>query len=91
MVQNILRTTERTVIAVIYLDLLLQTAETMDAMANAATYFFFAGVAIWPPPPPHNRNQPPAHLRTIPQRRSPPAADRRVAHERESGGESPFA
>ena len=33
----------------------------------------------------HNRNQPPKHLRTIPQCRSPPAADRRVAHERESG------
>ena len=39
--------TERTVIAVIVLDLLLQAAETMDAMANAATIFFWAGVAIW--------------------------------------------
>ena len=34
---------------------------------------------------PHKRNQPPEYLRTIPQCRSPPAADRRVAHERESG------
>ena len=33
----------------------------------------------------HNRNRPPEHFRTIPQCRSPPAADRRVAHERESG------
>ena len=39
--------TERTVIAVIILDLLLQTAETMEAMTNAATLFFWVGVAIW--------------------------------------------
>ena len=39
--------TERAVIAVIVLDLLLQTAETTEAMTNAATLFFWAGVAIW--------------------------------------------
>ena len=39
--------TERTVIAVIVLDLVLQTAETTEAMTNAATLFFWAGVAIW--------------------------------------------
>ncbi|MDE2805532.1 MAG: ion transporter [Gemmatimonadota bacterium] len=39
--------TERAVIAVICLDLVLQAAETVDAMAGAATFFFFAGVAVW--------------------------------------------
>ena len=39
--------TERTVIAVICLDLLLQTVETTEAMTNAATLFFWAGVGIW--------------------------------------------
>ena len=34
---------------------------------------------------PTSRNPPPEYFRTIPQCRSPPAADRRVAHERESG------
>ena len=35
------------VLAVIGVDLLLQTAETVDALANAATLFFWAGVGIW--------------------------------------------
>ena len=39
--------TERAVIAVICLDLVLQTAETVDALAGAATFFFIAGVAVW--------------------------------------------
>ena len=39
--------TERAIIAVICLDLMLQTAETADAMAGAATFFFFAGVGVW--------------------------------------------
>ena len=39
--------TERAVLAVIGVDLLLQTTETLDAMANATTFFFWAGVAIW--------------------------------------------
>ena len=38
---------ERAVLAVIGLDLLLQTAETMDALAHASTLFFWAGVGIW--------------------------------------------
>ena len=39
--------TERAIIAVICLDLMLQTADTADAMAGAATFFFFAGVGVW--------------------------------------------
>ena len=39
--------TERLVLAVIGVDLLLQTAETMDMLADAATLFFWAGVGIW--------------------------------------------
>lgn len=39
--------TERMVLAIIGLDLLLQTAETVDMLANAATFFFWAGVGIW--------------------------------------------
>ncbi|WP_420439863.1 ion transporter [Candidatus Palauibacter sp.] len=39
--------TERAVLAVIGADLLLQTAETVDALTHAATFFFWAGVAIW--------------------------------------------
>ncbi len=39
--------TERAVIAVIIIDLVLQTAETVEALSNAATLFFYAGVAIW--------------------------------------------
>lgn len=35
------------VLAVIGVDLLLQTAETVDMLANAATLFFWAGVGIW--------------------------------------------
>lgn len=38
---------ERSVIAVICVDLVLQTAETMDAMAGAARLFFWAGVGVW--------------------------------------------
>ena len=38
---------ERAVIAVICVDLVLQTAETVDAMAGAATFFFWAGVGVW--------------------------------------------
>ena len=38
---------ERAVIAVICVDLMLQTAETVDAMAGAATFFFWAGVGVW--------------------------------------------
>ena len=39
--------TERMVLAVIGLDLLLQTAETVDMLTNAATLFFWAGAGIW--------------------------------------------
>lgn len=38
---------ERLILAVIGIDLLIQTAETIDAFARAATLFFWAGVAIW--------------------------------------------
>ena len=38
---------ERAVIAVICLDLVLQTAETVDALAGAAMFFFWAGVSVW--------------------------------------------
>ena len=39
--------TEHMVLAVIGIDLLLQTAETVEARAGAATFFFWAGVGIW--------------------------------------------
>ena len=39
--------TERAVLAVIGADLLLQTAETVDALTHAAPFFFSADVAIW--------------------------------------------
>ena len=38
---------ERAVIAVILVDLVLQIAETSDAMAGAGTFFFWAGVGVW--------------------------------------------
>ena len=38
---------ERAVLAVIGLDLLLQTAETIDALAHLRTLFLWAGVGIW--------------------------------------------
>ena len=38
---------ELTVIAVICVDLVLQTAETAETMAGAATFFFWAGVGVW--------------------------------------------
>ena len=38
---------ERVVIAVICVDLVLQAAETVDAMAGAATFFFWARVGVW--------------------------------------------
>ena len=38
---------ERAVLAVIGVDLLLQIAETADAGAGAATFFFWAGVGVW--------------------------------------------
>ncbi|MYA12826.1 MAG: ion transporter [Gemmatimonadetes bacterium] len=39
--------TERLVLAVIGLDLILQTAETIDALAHLGTLFFWADVVIW--------------------------------------------
>ncbi|MDE0232324.1 MAG: ion transporter, partial [bacterium] len=39
--------TELTVIALICVDLVLQTAETAETMAGAATFFFWAGVSVW--------------------------------------------
>ena len=39
--------TERAVIAVICVDLVLQVAETADAMAGAATFFFCARAGVW--------------------------------------------
>ena len=39
--------TERLVLAVIGLDLLLQTAETIEALAHLRTLFYGAGVGIW--------------------------------------------
>ncbi|MDE2975000.1 MAG: potassium channel family protein [Gemmatimonadota bacterium] len=39
--------TERAVIAVICVDLVLQAAETIHALADAATVFFWARVGIW--------------------------------------------
>ena len=38
---------EHAVIAVILVDLVLQIAETSDAMAGAGTFFFWAGVGVW--------------------------------------------
>ena len=38
---------ERAVLAVIGIDLLLQTAETQGALAHLATVFFWAGVGVW--------------------------------------------
>ena len=38
---------ERLILAVIGLDLVLQTAETTDALADASTLFFWAGAGIW--------------------------------------------
>ena len=38
---------ERAVIAVICLDLVFQTAETVDALAGATTFFHWAGVGVW--------------------------------------------
>ena len=38
---------EHAVIAVICLDLVFQTAETVDALAGAATFFHWAGVGVW--------------------------------------------
>ncbi len=39
--------TERMVLAVIGVDLLLQTTETVDMLADLASPFFWAGVGIW--------------------------------------------
>ncbi len=39
--------TELAVIAVILVDLVLQIAETVDGMAGAGTFFFWAGVGVW--------------------------------------------
>ena len=39
--------TERAVLAVIVLDLILQGAETVPAFAEAARFFFWAGVVTW--------------------------------------------
>lgn len=38
---------ERLILVVIGLDLLLQTAETIDAFARASTILFWAGVGVW--------------------------------------------
>lgn len=38
---------ERLILAVIGLDLVLQTAETTDALADPSTLFFWAGAGIW--------------------------------------------
>ena len=39
--------TERLVLVVIGLDLLLQAAETTEALAHLETFFFWADVGIW--------------------------------------------